>query len=125
MRAFKSLWIYRGALTEALKQLGFRLCDHERTRRFTRPIHRAACPPTARPFIEKGYTGEQAVAYIYYNMPLETADYFKSRGISAELCGPYYAAGVAKEDILTYLDSGYTADQIMPYVRAGVPRAMS
>ena len=81
-----------------------------------------ACVPadTARPFVEKGFTGAQAVAYIYYNMPPETAEYFWKQGISGELCGPYYAAGVSLEDIMTYLDSGFTADQIMPYVKAGV-----
>ncbi len=81
-----------------------------------------ACVPAdvARPYIDKGYTGEQAVPYICYHMPLETADYFKNRGISGDLCGPYYAAGVSNEDIIAYLDSGFTADQIMPFVKAGV-----
>ena len=56
-----------------------------------------------------------------YNVRPETADYFAKRGITGDLCGPYYAAGVSVEDTVAYLDSGFTADQIMPYVRAGVP----
>jgi hypothetical protein len=81
-----------------------------------------SCVPAeaARPYIEQGYTGQQAVPYIVYNMPVETAAYFMKQGISADLCGPYIAAGASKEDTEAYLNSGYAADQIMPYVKAGV-----
>ena len=81
-----------------------------------------SCVPadTARPYIEHGYTGWQAVPYIVYNMPMEAAAYFIKQGILADLCGPYFAVGVSREDTVAYLNSGYTADQIMPYIKAGV-----
>lgn len=75
---------------------------------------------TARPYIERGYTGWQAVPYIVYNVPVDTAAYFLKQGISAELSGPFIAAGASKEDTIAYLNSGYTAGQIMPYIQAGV-----
>ncbi len=77
-------------------------------------------PDTARPYVEKGLTGDQGVPYMAYNMPPETADNFAKRGIPGDLCGPYYAAGVSLEDTIAYLDSGFTAEQIMPYARARV-----
>lgn len=78
------------------------------------------CAPadTARPYIEKGYTAGQAVPYIYYDMPLDTANYFANFGIIGDLCGPYYAAGVSREDTMTYLDAGVTYDLAKPYVDA-------
>lgn len=81
-----------------------------------------SCVPAdaARPYIERGYTVQQAVPYIGYNVPAEAAAYFIKQGVSADLCGPYIAAGVSKEDTVAYLNSGYTAEQIMPFVKAGV-----
>jgi hypothetical protein len=81
-----------------------------------------SCIPAdvARPYVEKGFTGEQGVPYMSYNVPPDTADYFAKYGITGDLCGPYYTAGVSPEDTVDYLDSGFTADQIMPYVRAKV-----
>ena len=73
-----------------------------------------SCIPAdvARPYIEKGYTAEKAVPYIAYKMPVETAEYFTKLGVPLDLCGPCFAAGIPLNDIMTYLSTGFSIDEI-------------
>ena len=80
---------------------------------------------TARPYVEKGFTGDQGVPYMLYNVPPETAVYFANLGITGDLCGPYYAAGVSREDTIEYLDEGITYDRARPYIDAKVPASIA
>jgi|AGTN01.1.fsa_nt_gi hypothetical protein len=55
-----------------------------------------SCVPagTARPYVEKGYTGQQAVPYIAGNVPAETALLYLNASITYDVAKPYIAADI-------------------------------